>query len=235
MVNILITVAVVVVCIVLAILVMNKPKLKIPAQVLLVVAIIFLAFMVYDSIMAPVRFEREFNNRRDVVIERLKDIRDAQFAYKEVNKKYTSDFDSLIVFLKTGELPKVKKINNTPDALIDSLTEQQQIARGYLIMDTTKIKVLDSLYTNRENFNVDDIQYIPFSKPKKKFELNATEIERSHIMVPVFEASTHFNDFLNDLDKQLLESAIDNREKSFKYAGWKVGSVAEPSTDGNWE
>ena len=53
--------------------------------------IIILSYAVYNSITSKIAFEYETKRRRDMVIERLKDIRIAQLAYKSVNEKYAKN------------------------------------------------------------------------------------------------------------------------------------------------
>jgi hypothetical protein len=51
-------------------------------QIVLGVVIVALAFLLYSSIMKPVRFENEYNKRRDACAEKLKAIRTLEEAYK---------------------------------------------------------------------------------------------------------------------------------------------------------
>jgi hypothetical protein len=69
-------------------------------QVVLVIAILFLSYMVYESIMNPIRFIKQKDIREKRAISRMIDIRESEKAYKDVHYKFTSDFDSLIYFLK---------------------------------------------------------------------------------------------------------------------------------------
>ena len=51
-------------------------------QIALAVVIVGLAVLLYNSIMKPVRFDNEYNQRRDAVVVKLKEIRNLQEAYK---------------------------------------------------------------------------------------------------------------------------------------------------------
>ena len=64
-------------------------------QIVLGVVIIALAVILYNSIMTPVRFENEYNKRRDASAEKLKAIRTLEEAYKLTYGKYTGSFDTL--------------------------------------------------------------------------------------------------------------------------------------------
>ena len=84
-------------------------------QLVLFVVIVALGYMVVESIMEPVRFNKEKQQREAVVIERLKDIRNSQFIFKQLNGSYASNFDTLINFLKVAEIPVVKIVADPND------------------------------------------------------------------------------------------------------------------------
>ena len=202
---------------------MNK-KLTIINIVLALLAILF-AYLVFNSIRQPVVFENTKKDRELKVVQNLKDIRSSQGLFKENYNKYTASFDTLIEFIRTGELPVV---NIIPDPNDTTFTKTINDTVGY-------IKVLDSLFGNRPNFNVNELRYIPFSEPKQEFEIQAGYIMRGGMNVPVFEVKAHYNSYLKGLDSQRIRNEAKQREDLNKYPGLKVGSMTEPSTDGNWE
>lgn len=204
---------------------MNK-KLTIINIALALVAIL-LAYLVFDSIRQPVAFENTRRTRESEVIQNLKDIRSTQTLFKQTYNRYTASFDSLIEYVKTGELPVVNIIADPTDT---TFTKTINDTVGY-------IKVSDSLFKNRVNFNVDDLRYIPFSD-KEEFELQAGFIPRGGLRVAVFEAKAPYSSYLNDDDKKFRQRVNNLRaeqEDMDKYAGLKVGSMDEPSLNGNWE
>lgn len=193
----------------------------------LIPAILIMFWFGFTSINDPIKFENEYKRRAEVVKERLIHIRDAQEAYKSVYKKYTGDFDTLIDFVANGKLVLLKKINNTPTLLRDSLRESELIKRGYIIIDTGYISVLDSVFKDIIDFRPEALCYIPFSNPKKKFAMQADIIDRGNVKVPVFEVVADKHIYLHGLKKQYI-----NQEK---YISLQVGSLDEPIKDGNWE
>ena len=194
-------------------------------NIALVVVAIFLAYMVYHSISQPVIFENSKTEREIKVVQNLKDIRSTQGLFKENYNRYTASFDTLIEFIRTGELPVV---NIIPDPNDTTFTKTINDTVGY-------IKVLDSLFSTRHNFNVEALRYIPFSEPQQEFEIEAGYIMRGGMNVPVFEVKAHYNTYLQGLDKQRIRNAAAQRENLDKYPGMKVGSMNEASIDGNWE
>ena len=79
---------------------LTEKNRKIITYVLYFLSII-LVFQIYDSIDAPIEFNKVKNERYQKVIERLKDIRNAQVAFKSVNGIYSDNFDSLVNFIET--------------------------------------------------------------------------------------------------------------------------------------
>ncbi len=193
-------------------------------KVLLVVIIVVLAYMVYDSIMEPVKFNKEVDRRNAVVVQSLKDIRSAEMSFKAINGRYTASYDTLIDFLKTGQIPEVKIV---PDPNDTTFTKTIRDTIGY-------VPVADSLFGKRINFDVTKIKYIPFTNGKI-FKLEAGVIDRGGVSVNVFEASALYKDYLADMDKQMVTNLIASKEQIDRFPGLKVGSMTEASTDGNWE
>ncbi len=204
---------------------MNK-KLTLINIALALVAVL-LAYLVFDSIRQPVAFENTRRERESEVIQNLKDIRSTQTLFKQTYNRYTANFDSLIEYIKTGELPVV---NIIPDPADTTFTKTINDTVGF-------VRVSDSLFKNRVNFNVNDLRYIPFSD-KVEFEMNAGFIMRGGLKVAVFEAKAPYKSYLNDEDKkfrQRVNNLSAEQEDLDKYAGLKVGSMDEPSLNGNWE
>ena len=65
--------------------------------------------------------------------------------------------------------------------------------------------------------------------------MQADTIERGGVEVHVFEAKAPFSSFLLGMDEQTIINLDSKYEDIDKYPGLKVGSMTEPSTDGNWE
>lgn len=193
-------------------------------KVVLLVVILILAFLVFESIMRPVRFNQEVNKRNNAVTQQLKDIRTAQMAYRNIHGTYTNSFDTLLTFLNEGFIPVVKMV---PDPEDTTYTKTIRDTIGF-------IPVVDSLYGDRQNFQAGALKFIRYSD-NKVFELDAGTIERGGVSVNVFEASAHFNTYLQGLNKQMVVNLIAARTQLERFPGLKVGSMVDASLDGNWE
>jgi len=193
-------------------------------QVILAIVIIGLGYLVFESVMEPVRFNKEKATREKIVIQKLKDIRSSQLIYKQLTGSYADGFDTLINFLKVAEIPVVKIIADPTDT---TFTRTINDTVGY-------INVADSLFGKISGFSFNSFKTIPFSGGML-FEMQADTVQRGGVEVHVFEAKAPYTAFLKGMDEQTIINLISKYNDINKYPGLKVGSLIEPSTDGNWE
>ena len=199
---------------------------KVLTIVVLPVIAIVIGYLIYTSIQEPVIFEKQRKFRESIGIERLKDIRTLQVAYKSKYNKFTSSIDSLIDFYNTGVITVIKQVGSMDDSLA--------VAQKRVFRDSIKIAVRDTLL-KRDGFVVDSLKYIPFSG-KKEIEMKAIIGKVSGVDVPLFEANIPYEILLNNLNRQLLINLKSDRELVGKYPGLKVGSIEAPNNNaGNWE
>lgn len=202
--------------------------MKTVIKVVLLIAIIGLAYWVYRIPTATLEFKDAFAMRQKEVVQRLKDIREAERAYKRNYNKYTGSFDTLIMFLKNDTLVYEKAMGSLDDSVA--------VAKGLVKTEKVKIAIKDTIFSGRQ-VNFDDLRYVPFSD-NKEFELGATEVKtESSIVVPIFEAKTPFYVFLQSLNAdQEIINLVDEYTAMSKYPGLRVGSLTTPNNDaGNWE
>lgn len=195
-------------------------------QILLLAVIVVLSYLVFDSIMNPIRFKNEKDKRYEKTIERLKDIRTAQLAYRSEFEKFTGSFDTLITFVKNDSFKVVRQIGSMDDSVA--------VAKGLVRRDTVKIGVLDSLF--RKGYPVDSLRFVPYTHGAE-FELGAGVLKTgSGLSINVFEAKVHNNILLKGLDRQLIINENDLRKKMERFPGLQVGSLTEATNNaGNWE
>ena len=86
---------------------MNTSKYII--RVLLVISIVYLAYLCVSSVVVPIRFENTRAVREQAVVANLMHLRTAVAEYKLENGRYTDNLDSLILFLKTTPKKEVRK------------------------------------------------------------------------------------------------------------------------------
>ncbi len=204
-------------------------------RVTLFIVIIILVYYLYQSIMEPIRFNRTKDIREKATIERLKDIRKAEVAYKAKYGRYTGSFDTLIHFVKYDSFPVVRAIGSIPDSLYNlGMTDEEAIKKGIIIRDTSYVSILDSLF--KGDYFIDSLRYVPYCDTAQFF-LGASEIKTaSNVKVKVFEAHVLNNILLHGLNKQLIINYNANRKKIVGFPGLRVGSLTESTNNaGNWE
>lgn len=205
-------------------------------NIVFTIIIIVLVYFLVESIMKPIRFNKEKDAREAAIKERLIDIRTAQEAFKSVKGRYTGSFDTLATFLKTDSLPLVFKRGALTDEMIASgiTSEREAVKKGLIRRDTSYIAVLDSVF--HKEYPIDDLRYVPLTD-KAEFTMSAGRVmTTSMVMVNVFEAYVLNNVFLSDLDKYLVANYNELRTKITGFPGMKVGDVKVPNNNaGNWE
>ncbi len=206
--------------------------MKTVLQIVLWIAAIGFGYLIYQSVNAPIEFAKVKEERFQKVINSLKDIRNAQEAYKLSKGSYARDFKTLINFIDTGKYVITQQRDTSylefdKNFGIDMLTERK-------IIDTLDfVSVKDSLFKKDSRYKT--LMNVPGAPNGEKFNMTAKRIEKSGYKVAVFEASTPKEVVLYDQPKDLVA-----REKSHVNVEEvngptiKVGSLEEVSTNGNW-
>lgn len=210
--------------------------MKTALNIVFTLIIIVLAYFLVESIMKPIRFNKEKDSRETLIKERLIDVRTAQEAFKSVKGYYTGSFDTLITFLKTDSLPLVFKLGSLTDEMIAAgiTTEREAVKKGLISRDTSYVPVRDSIFD--KGYPIDQLRFIPGTE-NKEFEMSAARVmTTSMVLVNVFEAFALNDVFLSDLDRQLVVNYNDQRTKITGFPGMKVGDIRVPNNNaGNWE
>lgn len=230
---------------------MNEKLQKVLTYCVLPLLVVVLVMAVVNGIQKPVKFNEAKDARSEVAIQRLKDIRTLQVAYKSVHGKFNSSIDSLILFYNTGKMEIILQVGSKDDSLAVVNTErlkkankkitQQELYERYLKGEKViasivqKIDVKDTLFASRKDFVVDSLKYIPFSGGEE-VQMEAIVKKVSGVDVPLFEACMPYKSLLKGLDNQLRINLDDQRRTSNQYEGLMVGSVNTPNNNaGNWE
>ena len=208
--------------------------MKVTLKILLAAAVLLLVYMCYRSIMTPIEFNKEKDARESAIKARLIAIRKAQIEYKNVYKTHAGSFNDLVKFLKDDKLPfLIKEGVLTDEQLEKGMTEKEAVKKGLIRRDTIWVVAKDTLFG--KNYNVDDLANVPGTSVKFSMD-TATLTSGSGYTVKVFEAGVKYDDYLGDLDKQLVVNLKDKAEKLEKYPGLRVGSLTEINNNaGNWE
>ncbi len=209
-------------------------KLKPVISIVLWLLIGFLGYQTYQSIYAPIEFNKIKNARYAKVIESLIDIRDAQLAHRQITGTFTNNFDNLVKFIDTAQFTITERRDSS---VIDrELTKRYGVdmTTDIVVVDTLGfVPVKDSLFKDSDRYKT--MMNVPVGEPGAKFELKAGFVEQNKVNIPVFEATVKKNVILFDLDKDLLNQ--ENQVISVDGVNGNaltVGSMEEVKTNGNW-
>ena len=208
---------------------MNKKR---ALELFLWVLSIFFASQIYSSINGPIKFNQVKNDRYTKVIDRLKDIRAAQIAHKDVNGFYANNFDSLVSFIDNGIFTLIEKRDSS--YLEYNRTYRIDMLKEVEIVDTLGfVSVKDSLFGNNESYKM--MAKVPIDGTDSEFSIKADIIDKNGYQVPVFEVKVKKDIVLFDQNKDLL----DQENKVISVDGVNgpeiiLGSMTDVSTSGNW-
>ena len=206
--------------------------MKLILKIVLWLLSIFFVYMIYKSINDPIKFERTKEDRYSQVIDRLKDIRDAQEAYKTVTGKFANDFESLVRFIDTAEFT----ITQQRDSSFMEYNEVYRIdmLKEVVIIDTLGFRsVKDSVFKNSDRYK--EMMNVPFAPNNEKFTMKSAILDQNGYKAPVFEAKVDKNVILHDQPKDLVAQ----ERETISVDGVNgpeiiVGSLSDVSTNGNW-
>ena len=195
---------------------------------------IILAFFVYDSITSEVEFNKQAKERIAENVQKLKDLRTLQIAYKKENDVFADNFNSLLDFLENDSTTIIKSVGETPDSLVNGkqITDAQALEMGLISRDTLYVSAKESIFDenyiksrdNKYPLNINTISIIPFTE--QQYNIDANVIEKGKVNVQVFEISAAFKHVFNGLDAENKKYDLNSL--------LKVGSMTEASLNGNW-
>ena len=191
-----------------------------------------LVFAIYNSINSPIEFNMVKNERYLKVIDRLKDIRNAQVAFKSVNGIYSNDFEELVKFVDSAQFTIVQKRDSS--YMQYDRVYRIDMLREVIVVDTLGyVSVKDSLFSNTDSYK--SMASIPIDGIDEKFKLKADIIDKNGYNVPVFEVSVSKDLILFDQNKDL----ITQEKQTVSVDGVNgpdivLGSLSDVSTNGNW-
>ena len=207
--------------------------MKLGIQVFLWIASIFFAYKIYDAISGPIRFNQVKNERYARVINRMKDIRTAQIAHKDVKGSYANNFDSLVKFIDEGIFTLTEKRDSS--YLEYDRTYRIDMLREVVVIDTLGfVPVKDSLFKKTDRYK--KMAYIPINGIQDSmFQIKSKVINKNGYNVPVFEVKVAKNIILFDQNEDFVKQ--ENETVSVDGVNGSeivLGSLTNVSTNGNW-
>ncbi len=201
-------------------------------QIVLWIACIGFGYLIFHSVNGPIEFKKVKQERYSKVVSKLKDIRNAQVAYKTVTGKYANDFKSLISFVESGQYTITQQRDSSYMEM--DKTYGIELLKEIQIIDTLGfVSVKDSLFKNDDRYK--SLMNVPGATGGEKFEMKSTIIDKGGYKAAVFVAMVKKNVVLGDQPKELLDR--ENAQISVEEVNGdiiKVGSLEQVSTSGNW-
>jgi len=205
--------------------------MKLAIQAVLWILCVVFSYQIYDSINGPINFNETKNKRYAEVIDRMKEIRKAQIAHKDVKGFYANNFDSLVSFIETGIFTLIEKRDSS--YMEYDRTYRIDMLREVIVIDTLGfVSVKDSLFKD-DSYKM--LRKVPVEGIDADFSIKANVINKNGYRVPVFEVKVAKNIVLHDQDKDLLKQ--ENETISVDGVNGPeiiLGSLSEVSTNGNW-
>ena len=205
-------------------------------QIILAVAIVGLVYVIYVQISTPIRFDKETKAKKAQVIDRIKDIRTAQRAFKSKYQHFTASFDSLSAFVLTDTLELERKIVDEDDSAAMAMLKKMNKKN----VEKFTVAVIDTIFSPKRlsRQDVEDLRYIPTTDKQAQFIMEAGSAVASNVTVPIVECRAPHKMFLDTVAyRQEIINLIDDEENNFnRYAGVKFGSMEAANNEaGNWE
>ena len=186
-----------------------------------------------STINGPIKFNKVKNERYALVIDRLKDIRNAQIAHKDVNGYYANNFDSLVSFVDNGLFTLIEEKDSSYLAY-DRVYRIDMLREVRIVRELGKVSVKDSLFKDNESYR--QMAYVPIKGVEDaKFSITADVIDKNGYEAHVFEVKVKKDIILHDQNKDLLKQ--ENKVVSVDGVNGSeliLGSMTEVSTSGNW-
>lgn len=211
-----------------------KKPIRIALSVVFALGAIYMVNASWNSINDEIVYQKQVQAIGSETKQVLKDVRNAQEAFLLINGRYQTDLDSLIDFVKTGEIPQLKKIGAIPDSvgtetraremglivkMPEGMTDEQVRQAGLIVRDTVYIPVMEAKFTNE--IAMKNRKY-PFDLERIKFAPNSGE--------PWNVRSGTVN--IGGLDRPTL---LIKDPKPFTTDTLMIGTLDDTHLNGNWK
>ncbi len=194
--------------------------MKYVINLLIVGAVVLLAYMLYSGINDPIKFRTELDRRKVVVTDKLQNIRTAQELYREIKGEFAPSFEQLASVLKTDSIPFRQ--------LIADPTDPENPDK--FLVNIINYSALDSI--RAMGINLDELSYVPFTNKGSKFEIQADTMTYQSTLVPVVEVMTKWGTFMGEYN----DPKFSMFQKDYSpMARIGFGSMSSPNLEGNWK
>ena len=187
-------------------------------SIVLVLIIAFLTYALIQGIKEPIAFQKVKKERKDVVVQKLEEIRTAQEMYRDITGEFAGDFDTLSHVLTYDSL-KIEKVEGDPD---DPTGEEFTIT---IIKKPAK----DSI--DKLGIDLSSLSSVPYGDGKT-FSIAADTLTYQSTLVHVVEVSTRWKDFMGAYASRKYAKYDNSYDPDMMI---KFGDMNAPNLSGNWD
>jgi len=193
------------------------------------------------SIISEKIFESDLKEREDLVKARLRQVKDAEDAFRRVNKHLCGDIDSLVDFVKTersfketnasrdltqDEYEKIAEeigaSGNYTEDEIKRMVPEKAVEKGIITIDTIWESVSDMLGIS----NADSLKLLPVGRPGATISLRKREVldYRTGETTSLVEFRANLEDYLDGMEQKRIDNY---RSDLVRKGGLKQGLWAD--------
>ncbi len=203
---------------------------------LVLLAVIGLAYVTTKVILTPLEFEDVMTQKNEILQKQLKTIANAELEFEKRYRRYAT-IDELKAFLENGKVYHINAEGEYTDDMREKGISEQEAARKGLIKR-------DTIWENAKNILLEKDQSIEqlfaiFDTGKEIKIDTASKIQvvgQDSIRIPLVQATVLFEDYLSGIDENSLRNKIDReKEKANGFPGLRIGSLIDAKLNGNWE
>lgn len=193
--------------------------MRLVINLILAAIVVGLVWVLISSIREPIAFKAERQKREEAVIDKLRMIRQAQEAFRDIKEGFAPSFDSLKKVLRTDSFTLVKVIGDPDDPDFT----------GEIIYDTTYVPAYDSIRTL--GIRLDSLEYVPYGQGAT-FTIAADTITYQNTLVDVVEVGTTRKTYMG----RFADPRFARYDQSYDpNSVIKFGDMNKPNLSGNWE
>jgi hypothetical protein len=185
-------------------------------NILLLIIIVGLGYLLYESIREPIVFEDEKAKREKAVANKLKTIRNAQQFYRDITGRYAASFDTLSYVLRNDSFRTIKVSGEVNEA-------------GEYVLDTTYKPAYDTI--QKLGWNLDSLRFVPYTDGDT-FQVRADTIQYQKTRSPVVQVGVVRKKYMGPWGDARFAKYDDRYDPESMI---KFGDMNKPSLSGNWE
>ena len=188
-------------------------------NLLLAAIVVGLIWVLISSIREPIAFKREKERREQAVIDRLRMIRQAQEAFRDIKDGFAPNFDSLKEVLRDDSFRVINVIGDPDDPTFT----------GEVTYDTFYFPAYDSI--QKLGIQLDSLEYVPFGQGAT-FDISADTLTYQSTLVNVVEVGTPRKTYMG----RFADPSYARYDQSYNpNSVIKFGDMNKPNLSGNWE